>query len=114
MAAPTNGMLEKKKTCIVVPKRHKYTDHNGNFNGKKVFQGVTLMRTGASRFERSFLWMHRKLMSTIGTSCCRTRMRAGTAEMKATSFLVAATRMPMCQSFSKPGGCSAHLMNSGE
>ena len=48
--------------------------------------GLTLMSTGARRFWRSFLCTHRKLISTVLSAASRTRSRAGTPVMNATSL----------------------------
>ena len=90
--------------CLICSGRHR----------KDKVQPLALIRTGASRLERSFLWMHKKLISTIFTILSLAFISDGTAEMKATSFLLSATLMPMCQSLRYPGGCSAHLRNSRE
>lgn len=62
------------------------------------------MRTGASRFPLSFLWMQRKLTSAPRMTFSRTLMLVGMAEMKAQS--VFPLRMPTCHSFLQPGDSS--------
>ena len=75
---------------------------------------ISRMSMGARRFARSFLWMHRKLISAIWISLPLTTIVAGTPVMNATSLPVPFTRTPRCQSTRYPGGMSAHLMNSFE
>ncbi|BAS73954.1 Os01g0708201 [Oryza sativa Japonica Group] len=72
------------------------------------------MSTGARRLDRSFLWTQRKLISAMRTTSSRARMRAGTPEMKATSFLDSLARTPMCQARKKEGGRSAQRRKAGE
>ena len=42
----------------------------------------TFMRTGARRFERSFLWTHRKFISTIWTTSCFTLVETQQASVR--------------------------------
>ena len=65
---------------------------------------ISRISMGAKRFARSFLWMHRKLISARSISLPWTTMRAGTPLMNATSLPVPATRTPRCQSMWYPGG----------
>src|SRR3569833_2183889 len=67
---------------------------------------ISLIRTGARRFERSFLCTTRKLTSGASRTLFRTRIFMGMAPIKATSFLDCDARTPMCQSFVHPGHMS--------
>lgn len=57
--------------------------------------------------DRSFLCMHRKLISEHLTLCFLIRRLTGMPEMKATSLPDCEARMPTCQSAFQPGDLSA-------
>jgi hypothetical protein len=81
------------------------------------------MSTGARRFDRSFLWVTRKLISAVlivlssGTGFvdvnesvrtdARTLVLRGIPEMNATSFLLLVCLTPRCQSATYSGGANA-------
>jgi hypothetical protein len=96
---------------------------------------TSLMSTGARRFDRSFLWVTRKLISAVlivlssgtgfvdisnsiraamlagdrksRTHWSRTLVLSGIPEMKATSFLLLVCLTPRCQSATYSGGANA-------
>ena len=67
------------------------------------------MRTGARRFDRSFLCTHRKFTSLAVMVLPFTLIVTGIAEMKATSFLEPTVRTPRCQHFFQWGAIRAHV-----
>ena len=79
-----------------------------------ILRVISRMSMGASRFDRSFLWMHRKLISARSSFFPLTDSLAGTPVMNATSLPVPTTLTPRCQSLTYPGGWSTHLRNSRE
>jgi len=68
---------------------------------------TSLIKIGARRFDRSFLWTQRKLISEHLTVFDLTLSVMGTPEMKATSFLDADARIPTSHSLRQPGDLSA-------
>ena len=64
---------------------------------------ISLIRTGANRFDRSFLCTTIKLTSEALRMFFRTRKETGIAEIKATSLRDALARIPTCHSLVQPG-----------
>jgi hypothetical protein len=64
---------------------------------------ISLISTGVSLFDRSFLCIQRKLTSEAFRTFFRTRIAIGTAEMNATNFRDVVARTPTCHSFVHPG-----------
>lgn len=69
---------------------------------------------GFRKIYLSFLWTHKKLISTISVAIVFVRIVAGMAEMNPTIFFVVDARTAQSQSVCQPGGLKAHLRNSGE
>ena len=59
---------------------------------------ISLIKTGANLFDRSFLCTHKKLISTIFFRTSWTRMFAGTADINPTNLLDFVIRTPVCHS----------------
>ena len=74
-----------------------------HLNKKKRAPPLALINTGASLLERSFLWTHRKLISTMSSVLPLAQIRAGIAVMNPISRPLVPARTPRCHSGSKPG-----------
>ena len=71
---------------------------------------ISLMRTGARRLKRSFLWCtQRKSTLSMSLSESWTRVRAGTPDMKAMGRPEREERTPRWKAFSTRGGVRAQV-----
>ena len=68
---------------------------------------ISLINTGANRFDRNFLCTTIKFTSEALRMFFRTRNETGIAEIKATSLREAVARIPTCHSGVHPGQSKA-------
>ena len=110
---PGNSPVElfpcRKNTRKITEKFLKYVSSqcDSNYTGTKTYMikknmiSGYLIKTGATLFDLSFLWTHKKLISTIFTVFLYIETEAGTADMKPTSFRLFVALKNKCRCFKR-------------